>query len=75
MTDQLVVFGRKLCGACAELREQLRLAGIEHEYHSLDMPTSDFNAGDANSIAEWHRARTALAMSHFYGLGDNAPYL
>ena len=64
----LIAFGRRRCSACQELKRQLILAGHPFTYYCLDPPDCEFNAGDAHSIAEWGRARTAMTQAATYSV-------
>ena len=72
MKEKLVIFGRKMCFGCQELKGLLTAAHIPHEYHSLDTPDVDYDSGDSHSLAVWAKARGAqVQAASYHGILNN----
>lgn len=70
---QIIIFGRAQCYGCQELKRQLVRNAYTFTYLSLDSPDHEFNPQCPISLAQWGRARLALAEAAFYQIEDNEP--
>jgi len=67
-SKRLVVFGRRRCLACQQLKEQLLQNQQQFDYFCLDPPDCEFSATDPHAIKEWDRARIAMTEATTYRL-------
>jgi len=75
MARRIIVFGRKLCSGCQELKQALTEAGADFDYYSLDTPVKCYDKDDPASRTEWAKAREAYMNAVLYAGILNDPHL